>query len=135
MGILIDASVLIEHERGRINLEERVSDRAGEPILLSVVTASELLHGVHRADTVARQTRRSAWVEALLDRFPLLPIGLATARAHARLGAELARQGRQIGPNDTWIAAACLAHGHSLATANEREFSRVEELAVENWST
>jgi len=133
VGVLIDASILIAHERGRLHLEPHLKVRPDAEFFLSVVTASELLHGVHRARDSKQRNRRSAWVEAILERFPLLPIDLATARAHARLWAELASQGRLIGPHDLWLAAACLAHGHSFVTANLREFQRVPGLVVESW--
>jgi len=133
MGILIDASILIEHERGRIEVEAYLTGREEEEFFLSVITASELLHGVHRARAAAVRTRRSAWVEAVLQRFPLLTVDLATARVHAQLWAELATQGRQIGPHDLWLAAQCVAHGLVMVTANLREFERVPGLAVESW--
>lgn len=133
MGVLIDASVLIENERGRLDLGARLPGREEEDFFLSVVGASELLHGVHRASGPGVRARRSAWVEAILERFPLLEIDLATARAHARLWAELAAAGRLIGPHDLWLAASCLTHGLVLATANVREFGRVEGLTVEEW--
>lgn len=60
MGLLIDASVLIEHERGRLDLDRHLEGRAEEDFFLSVVTASELLHGVHRARGTAQRNRRSA---------------------------------------------------------------------------
>ncbi|MGF1472559.1 MAG: type II toxin-antitoxin system VapC family toxin [Rubrobacteraceae bacterium] len=130
---MIDTSVLIEHERGRLKLEPRLWGRQDEEFFLSVVTASELLHGVHRAQNERIRARRSAWVEAVLEMFPVLEIDLATARSHARLWAELAAAGRLIGPHDLWLAAACLARGLSLITANVREFERVPGLTVENW--
>jgi tRNA(fMet)-specific endonuclease VapC len=133
VGVLIDASVLIENERGRLSLAPRLEGREGQEFLLSVVTASELLHGVHRARSAEQRNRRAAWVEAVLERFPLLGVDLATARAHAQLWADLAAEGRLIGPHDLWLAAACLAHGLTLATANLRAFHRVAGLAVENW--
>jgi hypothetical protein len=49
-----------------------------------------------------------------LERFPLLPVDLATARAHAQAWAELAAAGRMIGPHDLWLAATCLAHGFTI---------------------
>lgn len=134
MGVLIDASVLIEHERDRVDLEQRIRGREGEEFFLSVVTASELLHGVHRAADPAVRARRSAFVEGILERFPLLDVDLATARAHARLWAELASTGALIGPHDLWLAAACIAHDLSLVTGNLREFERVEGLSVECWT-
>ena len=133
MGLLIDASVLIKYERGRLDLEARLSPRAEEELFLSVVTASELLHGVHRAKDTAIKAKRSAFVEAVLERFPLLPIDLATARTHSRISADLSAQGKVIGPNDLWLAAACLTHNLAIATGNVREFVRVPGLVVESW--
>lgn len=134
MGVLIDTSILIEHARGRIDIDVHVRGRENEQFFLSVVTASELLHGVHRASDAKVRAKRSAWVEAILNRFPLLEIDLAIARAHAQLWAELAGAGSIIGPHDMWLAATCIAHGLSLVTANEREFARVPGLDVETWA-
>jgi predicted nucleic acid-binding protein len=86
LGVLIDASILIEHERGRISLEPHLAGREQEAFFLSVITASELLHGVYRATDPNVRARRSAFVEAVLERFPLLPVDLAIARARAALG-------------------------------------------------
>ncbi len=133
MGILIDSSILIEFERGQFSVEHRLAGREEEQFFLSVVTASELLHGVHRASAPDVRARRSAFVEAVLARFPLLTIDLPTARTHAQLWAELASRGTMIGPHDLWIAAACVAHGLTLVTGNVREFARVPGLTTESW--
>lgn len=133
MAVLIDTSILIEHERKRLDLERHLAQRQQEEFFLSVISASELLHGVHRAVRPEIRARRSAFVEALLERLPLLPIDLATARAHARVWAELATAGKMIGPNDLWLAATGLAHGLTVVTANVREFDRVPGLTVEVW--
>ena len=133
MGVLIDSSILIQAERGRLELERHVSQREEEEFFLSVITASELLHCVHRAVKATVRTKRASFVEAILGRFPMLPIDLATARAHARLWAELAATGKLIGPHDLWLAATCIAHGLGMVTANYREFARVPGLKVEVW--
>lgn len=135
MGILIDASVLIGYERRRSDIEQRLVGREDEEFFLSVVTASELLHGVHRAKSPDVRARRSAFVEAVLARFPLLSIDLPTARTHAQLWAELVSKGKMIGAHDIWIAAACVAHGLTLVTGNLREFERVPGLAIESWGS
>lgn len=134
MGVLIDASVLIEHERGRLQIAKYVAGADADEFFLSVITASELLHGVHRATDLGVRARRAAFVEAILDRFPVLTVDLATARAHAQLRADLASVGSLIGPHDLWLAATCLARGLSVATVNTREFRRVPGLSVENWA-
>ncbi len=133
MGVLIDSSVLIGFERDRDAIEQKLSGREDEEFFVSVVSASELLHGVHRAKAPEVRARRSAFVEAVLSRFPLLSIDLPTARAHSQLWAELASTGKMIGANDLWIAASCIAHGLSLVTGNVREFQRVPGLVIESW--
>ena len=133
MGVLIDASVLIDAERGRLDLAAHAARHADDDAYLSVITASELLHGVHRATDAGQRARRSAFVEAILQRFPVLDVDLATARAHAQLWAELSSQGVRVGPHDLWLAATAIAHGFTLATGNVREFDRVPGLRVEAW--
>lgn len=133
MAVLIDASILIEAERGQLDLEPHVARRQDEESFLSVITASELLHGVHRATQARQRARRSAFVEGILERFPLLPVDLGTARAHAQMWAELSAAGTLIGPHDLWLAATCIAHGLTMVTANVREFERVPGLQVESW--
>lgn len=137
MGLLIDTSVLVGFERGRLDLDgiqnDRIAHRADEPFYLSVITASELLHGVHRARDAVQRARRSAFVEGVLDTFPVLPIDLLTARTHAELGAALARAGTPVGNHDLWIAAAAVGRGLGLATLDARGFRRVPGLEVEDW--
>ena len=134
MAVLIDASILIEAERGRLDLEPHVARHGEEEAFLSVLTASELLHGAHRATQPDVRARRSAFVEGILERFPLLSVDLACARAHAQLWAELRQAGALIGPHDLWLAAACVAHGLTMVTANVREFARVPGLELEVWA-
>lgn len=133
MGVLIDASILIGVERGRLDITERVRGREEEDFFISVITASELLHGVWRVKDYRIRSRRSAFVEGVLERFPILPIDLGTARIHAQLWADLESKGTPIGPHDSWLAASCITHGYTLATANVEEFKRVPGLMVEKW--
>jgi tRNA(fMet)-specific endonuclease VapC len=133
MAVLIDTSVLISHERGAVDLGAAIAGRDDEAFHLSVVSASELLHGVHRAQDPGAAARRSAFVEAVLAAFPLIPVDVAVARAHARLWAQLAAAGTPVGAHDLWLAATCVAHGWSFATANVREFRRIPGLTVEEW--
>lgn len=100
-----------------------------ESIYISSVTASELLHGVHRA-TPERQIRREAFVEAVLRETPILTFDLPCARRHARLWAELESAGDRIGAHDMMIAATGLRFGHRLATLKEHEFNRVNGLVL-----
>ena len=133
MGVLIDATVFIDVERGSLDLNRHIASREEETFFLSVVTVAELLTGVHRARTAAQKARRSVFVEGIIDRLPLLPIDLPSARIRAEIAAGLATSGLTIGANDLWLAAAALAHGLTLVTSNVREFGRVPGLMMEDW--
>ena len=132
MGALIDASVLIAAERGDLDLETRLRDLDDE-LALSVITASELLHGVHRAPDEARRARREAWVEALLGAFPVVAFDLVAARLHARLAARLGGAGETVGAHDLILAATALARGLDVITREERSFPRIDGLSVIVW--
>lgn len=101
----------------------------GEEEAISVITVSELLHGVHRASGGTRALRR-AFVEHLLAAFEPLPITTPVARVHAEVWAELAARGETVGAHDLWIAATALTWGLGLATRNAAEFRRVPGLRV-----
>lgn len=126
MACLLDTSVLIDAERG-VALD-RIEDE--EEQLVSVVTASELLHGVHRASDPSQRLRRQAFVEQVLGAMDVIPITLAIARVHASIGAHLASTGESIGAHDLWIAATAVAHGLRVATGTAGEFERVPGLEV-----
>jgi len=130
MGVVLDTSILVAAERRALRFEALLESLGDEPVAISAVTASELLHGCHRASNAGIRARRSAFVEALLDALPILPFGLAEARLHAEIWAELARRGTMIGPHDLLIAATAMARGYLVASLNQRDFARVAGLQL-----
>lgn len=140
MGTILDTTVFIQLDRlvrglppGGVmpEVRRRLEEALGraERVGISAVTASELLHGVHRA-TPDHRPRREAFVESVLRAFPPRPFGLPAARAHARLWASLATTGSDIGPHDRIIAATAITTGWRVGTANIRHFERIPGLEV-----
>ena len=131
MASLIDSSVLVDIERGRTDLGVLLEKQGDRGIAMAAITAAELLHGVHRLRISKRKTRAEAVVEVLLSSMPVIPFDLVCARAHARLGAELARRGVTVGTHDLMIGATALARGFSVLTRDQRSFPRIPGLEVE----
>ncbi len=127
MALLIDTSVLIDLERGRHGLDAVAGE---EDRAISIITQSELLHGVHRASDDRVRARRQAFVEHVLAALDPIPIDGRVARAHAAAWAQLDAAGTPIGAHDLWIGATALAHGYAVATANARDFERIPGLTV-----
>ncbi len=143
MGTLLDTTVFIDLERAvrRLSsnaamaevsrrLEKQLDDE--EEVGIAAITASELLHGVHRASPEYRM-RREAFVEGVLAAFPPLAFDLLAARVHAQLWAGLASSGTDVGAHDRLVAATAIAAGWRVGTANVRHFARIpglETLAI-----
>jgi tRNA(fMet)-specific endonuclease VapC len=140
VGTLLDTTVFIDLERAvrrlppgsamatvSARLEEQLG--ADEEVGLAAITASELLHGVHRA-TPEHRGQREAFVEAVLAAFPPLPFGLLAARVHARLWADLVAAGQDVGAHDRLVAATAITAGWRVGTANLRHFDRITGLDI-----
>ena len=67
-------------------------------------------------------------------RFAILPWSLDVSWQYGEIYRQLAATGKVIGANDLWIAAHCLQLGLTLITNNEREFRRIPNLPIENWT-
>jgi predicted nucleic acid-binding protein len=129
MGLVVDSGVFILWERSGRSVDFAQWSNYGEAVI-SVVTASELLVGVIRADGPNRREKRSAFVEGIITALPPLPINLSIAREHAAIMATLLSQGTMIGTHDLWIGATALSLGFGVLTINVNDFRRIPNLEV-----
>ena len=98
---------------------------------VSSITLSELEYGNSKSSKPEQNKLALAQFLAPLE---LLPYDDVAAAKYGPIRAHLESQGTPIGPLDTLIAAHALAIGCVLVTNNEREFSRIPDLQVENWA-
>jgi tRNA(fMet)-specific endonuclease VapC len=131
MAALIDSSVLIAAERGHLNFDDLSARFAEDDVSISAVTASELLHGLHRARTAVQRHRRQAFVEGLLAQLPVIGFDLTVARVHASLWADLAKRGVAVGERDLMIGATAIAKDYAVATRDERSFPKIPGLRIQ----
>ena len=127
---LLDTNILsdlVRNPAGRI--AQRIASVGEETVCTSLVVSAEIRFGAFNKGS----KRLSSQLEAVLSALDILPLEEPIDERYARLRLALERAGTPIGGNDMLIAAHALALGLTLVTANEREFSRVPGLAVENW--
>ena len=91
--------------------------------------AAELRYGAARKGSA----RLLAQLLTVLDAFEILPFETPAEITYGDLRARLEADGKPIDGNDMLIAAHAVSLGHAIVTDNEREFSRVDGLPVENW--
>ena len=131
MGVIFDTSFLVEAERREPEISEFSKNREDEVFGISVITVAELLHGVHRADSMKRRLKRSAYVEKVVELFPIYNFETAAARIYAELWSDLSKKGILIGAHDLMIGSTALSLGFSVATYNLRHFERIVGLKIE----
>ena len=100
-------------------------------VCMSVITKSELLHGV---DVSPRRTQDAGALAAFLPYVEVLDFPDAAALHYAEIRADLKKRGALIGANDLFIAAHARSLGLTLVTNNTAEFERVRDLTLENWT-
>lgn len=102
-----------------------------DDICVSAITYAELTHGVEKS--MAVEKNRIA-ITLFLSPISILEFDSSAAEEYGRIRADLEKKGTPIGPMDMLIAAHAKAEGLVLVTNNTREFARVEELEVEDWT-
>lgn len=97
---------------------------------ISTVVVSELQYGVAKSN---RPTQNQKRLDAFLLPFAVVSYDEPAAKAYGHIRATLEKSGQLIGREDLLIATHPLSANVPLVTNNEREFSRVPNLQVENW--
>ncbi|MGH2713107.1 MAG: PIN domain-containing protein [Thermoleophilaceae bacterium] len=123
MRAVLDTSVFIarEHQRPLGELPDEVG--------VSVVTLSELRHGVLAAEDHARRSRRLSTLEAARRIGRPLVIDDAVGDELARLRVELEAIGRAMKVMDAWIAATAMTHGAAVCT-QDADFDAAAEAGL-----
>lgn len=131
MGLVLDTSIIIDVQRGRIDFDSILMKFANTDIFVSSITVSELYLGIHLSREELKQ-KRLFYIEGLLEELPVIDFDSKVAKIHANVCSQLRKEGNLIGPHDLIIAASCLHYQHSLLTFNTDEFSRVPNLSLES---
>ncbi|MBC7670046.1 type II toxin-antitoxin system VapC family toxin [Caulobacter sp. DWR2-3-1b2] len=129
-GWLLDTNILsdlVRNPAGRV--AEHIRQRGEANVRTSVIVAAELRFGAAKKGSARLATQ----LEAILAVIQILPLTPPADRLYGEIRAKLESVGTPIGGNDMLIAAHALAGDDILVTNNDREFSRVEGLSIENW--
>jgi tRNA(fMet)-specific endonuclease VapC len=130
-GYLLDTDTCIYALKQRQPVLARMLAQARSSIFVSVVSEGELRAGAAKSVSPAR---RLALLEHFLAPLTIVELTSEDVKAYARIRAALEQAGTPIGPLDTFIAAHAVSRRLALVTNNEREFSRVARLRIENWT-
>ena len=132
MKFLLDSDTCIYALKQNPVVLKRLLTHNREDIAVSVITEAELRTGAAKSTSAAKTLRL---VENFLRALNIVEFTSPDAVSYAQVRAKLERAGTPIGPLDTLIAAQAVARKLVLVSNNEREFSRVASLRIENWAS
>jgi tRNA(fMet)-specific endonuclease VapC len=127
---LLDTNIvsdLIRSPQGKI--AGRIAEVGEKKVCTSIIVAAELRYGAAKRGA----SRLTAQMESVLGSLEVLPFETPSDIAYRDLRSRLEAAGTPIGANDLLIAAHAVALGYTIVTDNERGFSRVGDLRLENW--
>ena len=100
-------------------------------IAISSITVAEISYGVGKS---LAQERNQLALDTFLTSLEIVDFDYRAATVYGVLRSKLEKSGTPIGPLDNLIAAQAMSLGLILVTSNTKEFRRIKELDIEDWS-
>ena len=132
MKYFLDTNVIIDMLKGKHPCMFRHFENTySTDIYVPSVVVAELEYGAaHSAD----YEKNKSLYERFISNFAIIPFDKKCCKPYGTIRQDLNAAGTPIGGNDMLIAATVIANGGVLVTHNVGEFSRINNLAVEDWA-
>jgi tRNA(fMet)-specific endonuclease VapC len=101
-----------------------------EELAITAISVGELVHGATKSQ---RSGDNLARLDVLLSALTVLPYDEWSAQRFGEIKAQLEQMGEVIGDLDLQIASIALEHDSPLVTHNQKHFTRLSGLSIEDW--
>jgi tRNA(fMet)-specific endonuclease VapC len=129
---LLDTCTISYFLSGDENVIAHFKHLKASSMCMSAISALEIEYGLGLSQSKKIDILRSKWKD-FLRLIPPLEFTNSTALIAANIKTSLKQRGQMIGPYDILIAAAALESGLICVTSNIDEFSRIQDLKIEDW--
>ncbi len=129
---LLDTDTIIYNLNGDGNVRQNILHHINDPIKICVPTLMELYYGAYKSQN---KTSNLSRVRTLAHSMEVVPVGPEIAETFGLLKSDLEVAGTRLDDLDLTIAAIALSANLTLVTNNQKHFSRIDGLRLENWST
>ncbi len=129
---MLDTNTCIRIIRDRPDpLCRKLSRHAVGEVAISSIVSAELWYGVACSE---KKRQNEAALKDFLDYVEVIAWPGEAGPVYGQIRAELKKRGRSIGAMDLLIAAHAVYLGAVLVTENTKEFERVPDLKIEDWT-
>ena len=129
MGYLLDTDICIFYLKGKYNMKDKVKSIGLENCFISELTIAELFYGVEKSENYEKHLPD---IEKIKNAFTILPI-FNCFRKYAKERYRLQKSGTLIPDFDLLIGVTAVENSLKLVTNNQKHFSRIEGVEIENW--
>lgn len=128
---LLDTDIVIYWLKGVFpKIDQKIKTLGVERTSISMISVAELYFGAHNSSKIEENTEV---IDDLVQKLGVVSLDERSCRFFGQKKSELKRSGRILPDSDLFIASIAVANDLVLVTNNERHFSRIEELELENW--
>lgn len=132
MIYFLDTNIISYYMKGMYpSLQYHFRNIPSQSIVIPEIVMAEIEYGSRKSANYDNTIRK---YKAFTDVFKKVPFADSSSKFYGIIRSELEKKGQIIGPNDLMIAATVLANKGILVTHNVREFSRIDNLSVEDWT-
>ncbi len=132
MKYLLDTNIIIYWLKGRYGIGDKITEIGLENCYISEITIAELFYGVACSDVTSMEEKRLR-LERAIGGFSVVPFKDAI-QVFAKEKARLRLAGEIIADFDILIGACAIENGYTLVTNNIRHLSRMDGIALEDWT-
>ena len=129
---LLDTNIISYWMRGDPLLMDKIRSHSPGDLSLSTITLAEILYGIEKSP-IKKKERRTR-INRICSQLEIHPFDEPAAENYGSIRARLEREGFVVSERDLQIASIAMANRLCIVTHNTREFSRIKDLAVEDWA-
>jgi tRNA(fMet)-specific endonuclease VapC len=134
---ILDSDHLSLYQRGHEPLRSSLSTVSPEQISITIISVEELVRGrlaqVRKATKPEERVRAYRWLSRTIQFLCDFRIAEYDAQAEEHFQ-RLRGQKIKVGAQDMKIGAIALSQEATLVTRNRRDFERISNLTIEDWS-
>ena len=131
MIFLIDTDIIIYSLKQYPLVKKNFNSHLNDLKKISVITYGELVFGAKKSKDYHKNM---AAVHRISELFPVVEVSESIMEAFADIKAALYKKGNIIDDMDLIIAATAITMNYTLVTNNEKHFSRIPGLLIDNWA-
>ena len=131
MKYLLDTNICVYWLNGDKAIEDKAIQVGLNQIAVSFISLSEFYYGAYKSQKVKQNLSA---IKNLESKLKTVESNKEICESFGKLKSELEKEGNIIDDADLFIACCALKTNRVLVTNNERHFSRIKGLTLENWT-